>query len=52
MVTDYTEPENPEHLKKMPGRKLGSGTIGIQAHDPESVVHYKDLQLKILPDSK
>lgn len=49
VVTDYTEPENPEHLKQMPGRKIGSGTIALQAHDPKSVVHYKDLKLKILP---
>jgi len=52
VVTEYTEPENPEHLEKMPGRKIGSGTIALQAHDPKSVVHYKDLYLKILPDSK
>ncbi|MGI9243674.1 MAG: 3-keto-disaccharide hydrolase [Verrucomicrobiales bacterium] len=52
VISDYTEPDNPEHLGKMPGRKIGSGTIALQAHDPESVVHYKDLKLKILPDSK
>lgn len=52
VITDYTEPENPAHLKSMPGRKIGSGTICLQAHDPKSVVHYKDLKLKILPDSK
>lgn len=52
LITEYTQPENPEHLKSMPGRKIGSGTIALQAHDPKSVVHYKDLQLKILPDSK
>jgi len=52
VITDYTQPEKPEHLKSMPGRKIGSGTICLQAHDPKSVVHYKDLKLKILPDSK
>ncbi len=46
-ITEYTEPDNPEHLKKMPGRKLGSGTIAFQAHDPKSVVYYKDIKLKI-----
>ncbi|MFT4550490.1 MAG: hypothetical protein ACI8XO_001772 [Verrucomicrobiales bacterium] len=48
VITDYTEPENPEHLAKMSGRKIGSGTIGLQAHDPKSVVFFKDLKLKIL----
>ena len=52
VVTDYTEPENPEHLKKMPGRKIGRGTIALQAHDPKSIVHFKDLKVKLLPDSK
>lgn len=52
VVTEYTEPDNPEHLGKMPGRKIGSGTIALQAHDPKSVVHYKNLELKILPESK
>ena len=52
VITDYTEPENPKRPKNMQHRLLGSGTIALQAHDPESVVHYKDLQLKILPDSE
>lgn len=47
VVTDYTEPENPEHLKQMPGRKLAPGTIAFQAHDPKSKVFYKDIQLKV-----
>ncbi|MEZ5304562.1 MAG: family 16 glycoside hydrolase [Verrucomicrobiales bacterium] len=44
-VTDYTEPENPEHLKQMPGNKLAPGTIAFQAR-PEEQVFYKDIQLK------
>lgn len=48
VVTEYTEPENPQRPKKMKGRLISSGTIGLQAHDPKSVVHYKDLMLKIL----
>jgi hypothetical protein len=47
VITEYTEPENPEHLEKMPGRKIGSGTIAFQAHDPKSVVFYKDIYLKV-----
>jgi hypothetical protein len=35
----------------MPGRKLSSGTIAIQGHDPQSKVLllYKDLFVKVLP---
>jgi len=31
-----------------PGRVLGSGTFAIQAHDPNSVTHYQDIQVKVL----
>jgi hypothetical protein len=44
-VIAYTEPEDPGHET----RKLGEGTIAIQAHDPQSVVHYKDLRFRLLP---
>ena len=45
VVNDYTEPADPGHAT----RKLGEGTIAIQAHDPKSVVHYKDLRYRTLP---
>lgn len=45
VVNDYTEPEDPGHAT----RKLGEGTIAIQAHDPKSVVHYKNLRYRALP---
>jgi hypothetical protein len=45
VVNDYTEPEDPGHET----RKLGEGTIAIQAHDPESVIHYKNLRYRALP---
>lgn len=44
----YTEPaDGSDPVPGNPGRKLGSGTIGIQAHDPESVVYFKDIRLKV-----
>lgn len=46
-ISDYTQPENPEHLAKMPGRKISSGTMALQAHDPKSKVFFKDLMLKV-----
>jgi hypothetical protein len=32
------------------GRKLSSGTFALQAHDPESEVHYRSVRVKRLPD--
>jgi hypothetical protein len=30
-------------------RKLSHGTFGLQAHDPDSVVHFRNLRVKRLP---
>ncbi|MGC6426632.1 MAG: 3-keto-disaccharide hydrolase [Akkermansiaceae bacterium] len=47
-TVEFTEPEGWEGPNKgMSGRKLGKGTIAFQAHDPDSTVFYKDIQLKI-----
>jgi len=44
----YTEPaDGSDPVPGKPGRKLSSGTIGIQAHDPKSVVYFKDIRLKV-----
>ena len=45
VVNDYTEPADPGHET----RKLSEGTIAIQAHDPDSVIHYKNLRYRPLP---
>jgi hypothetical protein len=48
-VVDYTEPENPPLLEDMRERKLSSGTIALQAHDPGSIVRYRNIRIKPLP---
>ena len=36
-----------------PDRRLRTGTFALQAHDPDSIVHYKDIMLTILePDTE
>lgn len=45
-VVSYREPEH-RPPSKWPGRKLGSGTFALQAHDPKSAVYLKDI--KVLP---
>ena len=47
-MVQWTQPEGWEGPKNMPGRVLGSGTIALQAHDPDSEVHYRNIKLKIL----
>ena len=42
-LVEYTEPDNVEGP-----RKLSSGTFAIQAHDPKSVVHFRNIQVKPL----
>jgi len=47
-TVDYTQPEEgPETTTKGFDRKLSSGTIAIQCHDPESEVHIKSIKLKL-----
>ena len=44
VVVDYTEPAD----KKGPPQ-LGKGTFALQAHDPKSVVYYRNIKVKRLP---
>ncbi len=50
LMVDYTEPENPFRPEDKKGRLLSSGTFALQGHDPQSVVYYKNLRVKPLPD--
>lgn len=42
--TQWTQPDDWSN----PDRRIGSGTMALQAHDPGCEVHYKDIQIKIL----
>jgi hypothetical protein len=48
VTVDYTEPAGGPGDKNFSGRKLAEGTFGIQAHDPESEVHYERFAVKPL----
>ena len=48
-IVNYTEPENATAPQGHPGRIISSGTFALQAHDPKSVVYYKDIMVKPLP---
>jgi len=48
-IVDYTEPADPQRPATMAGRVLASGTIALQAHDPDSEVHYRNIRIRALP---
>jgi len=48
-VTDWTEPDGAVAPEGHPARVISSGTFALQAHDPKSVVYYKDIMVKPLP---
>jgi len=42
----WTEPEEPPSA----GRRISSGTIALQGHDPKSIVYYKNIMIRPLPE--
>jgi len=48
-ILEYTEPPGAQAGTEFE-RKLGSGTFALQAHDPKSIVHYRNIRVKRLPD--
>lgn len=49
-VVDYTEPAGVAREAGMAGRRLASGTVALQGHDPESKVYYRNIMVRPLPD--
>ncbi len=47
-LVDYIEPEGGSGHPKFTGRKLSEGTFALQAHDPKSEVHYRNIRVKVL----
>jgi hypothetical protein len=44
-IVNYTEPENVEREERS-GRRLSSGTVALQGHDPESKVYFKNIRIR------
>ena len=51
-VVEHTEPAGAARKDGRPGRYISSGTFALQGHDPKSVVHYKNILVKPLPDDE
>jgi hypothetical protein len=45
VVNEFTEPDDREGTIK-----LSRGTIALQAHDPNSRIYYRNIQVRLLPD--
>ena len=45
-VNEYIETEETQPPADRPNRKLSSGTIALQAHDPGSTVYYRNIRIK------
>ena len=49
-VVDYTEPENVKRDADDAERVISNGTFALQGHDPKSIVYFKNIMVKVLPD--
>ena len=49
-VVDYTEPENVQRSAGNKDRVISSGTFALQGHDPNSIVHFKNIYVRPLAD--
>jgi len=47
-LLEWTQPADWQGVKGTPGRRLGPGTIALQAHDPGSTVYYRNIRIKPL----
>ncbi len=49
-TVDYIEPDDVKRGKGNEQRLISSGTFALQGHDPKSIVHFKNIMVKVLPD--
>jgi hypothetical protein len=45
----WTQPADWTPPQGMEGRKIGEGTIALQGHDPDSIVYFKNIMVKVPP---
>jgi hypothetical protein len=50
IVVDYNEPDSVAQKIPVGGKRLSSGTIALQGHDPASKVYFKEVLIKLLAD--
>jgi hypothetical protein len=47
-VVNWTQPDDWEGPKGSPDRRIRTGTIALQAHDPGSTIYYRNIRIKPL----
>jgi hypothetical protein len=47
-VNNYDESKDEKRSSGLGDKSLSSGTIALQAHDPESVIYYRSVKIKLL----
>jgi len=45
----WMQPSGWQGLPDGPDKRLRTGTIALQAHDPDSVVYYRNIRIRLLP---
>lgn len=48
-VMEYIESEDKNRPENAGQKKIDRGTFALQAHDPESVIYFKNIMVKLLP---
>ena len=49
LVSDYTQEPVPARPQGLEQRLLASGTFALQGHDPQSIVHFRNIRVLVLP---
>jgi hypothetical protein len=47
-INEYDESKDDKRSGNLGVKRLSSGTIALQAHDPESVIYYRSVKIKLL----
>lgn len=47
-INEYDESKDEKRGDNLGEKSLSSGTIALQAHDPESVIYYRSVKIKLL----
>lgn len=52
LICQYTESSQHWRADDKPGRWLSRGTFALQGHDPQSVVKFRNLRVRVSPDTE
>ena len=47
-LVEFTEPDNPKQGNAYFDRRFSAGTVALQAHDPNSIVHFRRIAVRTM----